>query len=176
MMKLTRNLFRIAALASVLAAAPFAGTLSAAPATQKTGRLGIDPMAMSPDGNFAFENDWATGLTNTYNCFNAGINLPQGAKITNVAIAYNSPGADPSPDHRVYVELRRKMFSTGQTENIGARIFPRTNGSRTLSKLPTPNGETTPIDNLKYTYGIGVCMGAVQNSFYGARILYTYTD
>lgn len=170
-MKSTLRLLSLVAVASVMAAIAFAGTSSAAPATPKTGYLGIDPMAMVPDSDFPYKNDWAVGLTNTYNCFNAGVSLPQGAKITKVLIAYRNP----VDDKRVYVELRRKLFSTGQTQNVGWRTFPRNDSVRTQNALHLA-GAFTQIDNSKYTYGIGVCLGTPTNIFYGAHITYTYTD
>jgi hypothetical protein len=161
--------------AAVLAIA-LTATAAHAATTLKTATLTIDPMAMSPDASnrlsTQYTNMWDQGLVGNGkgpNCFNTGVNLPQGAKITNVTVFYmnNHPTA-------VYAELRRKALATPDTVDVAYKTLPLTNGDRRQAAL-TLNASYATINNNVYGYGFGVCLNDERGYFYGAKITYQYT-
>jgi len=143
--------------------------------TPKNGYFTIHVMAMTPDSN-ASANDYlidvgghlSTGANNL--CFVTGVNLPNGATMTRLAVWYTS-GAASDP----VVNLVRETLANGVTNVI---TIPNTfddSGTRTLSNTAIPNNALAKVNNGQYAYGFSICPGS-DTTFHGARITYTYNS
>jgi hypothetical protein len=141
----------------------------------KTGYFTIDAMAMAPNGGSSaaeFGIAWDAGLTTGNNhCFNAGVNLPNGAHITGVAIFYKS-GATSD----VSVEFLRKNLANGTFVDVAIDDIADDTNTRQAAAIPLSSTLShLVVDNAHYSYGFGICMGN-SDTFYAARIGYTYTN
>jgi len=166
--------------ASILAAAAILGAAQAATdtifrySTPRMGVFGIDNMALSPDGNDSlnYRNDWDSGLTpltpGDDGCFSAGVHLPHGATITKLTVFYKS-----DPDFTVPTAyFLRKEFSSGDSQQVGFNALPDS-AMRTSNIVPL-NAARTTVNNNRYSYGFGICLENNGDTFYAARIVYTY--
>ena len=140
----------------------------------KGGYYSIDPMSLAPDRPSAnYLNSWPDGLIMVADgpqCFSTGVNLPQGAIITKVQVTYSSV-AGPQP----YLELRRKSLMSVDTANVATKIVSLTNDIRRRENMNV-NSAIAVIDNAEFSYGFGICPQKAGSKFYGARIIYTYTN
>lgn len=137
----------------------------------QTGFYTIDRMAMVPDHDGAvYLTEWSGGLTtkgDALTCFNAGVNLPQHATITDVTVSYRS-GTHYNP----HFYLQRHKFSDGAAHTMAFAV-PLDDSSTLKAGSLTLVPDLIVIDNRFYSYGFGVCLGA-DDAFYAARIRYTY--
>jgi hypothetical protein len=165
--------------ASILVAAAILGAAQAATdtiyrySTPKTGFLGIDNMALIPDSDnaLAYQNNWDTGLRprmGENGCFNAGVHLPHGAIIARLVVFYRSAADATVP--RAY--LLRKEFSTGTSQQVGFSALPDA-ATRTSYDVSLDDALAT-VNNSRYSYGFGICLENSGDTFYAARIVYTY--
>jgi hypothetical protein len=144
--------------------------------TPKTGSYVIDPMDMAADrsaGNDYF-NDWTNGVhlsSGNSGCFNAGIHLPQGAKITQALMFYSSLAGK----GKISVVLYRRTLSNNVHSTIGSAIGTTQNGKHTSVNVPLDESLTT-VNNLANSYSVGACPTDIGNNIRGIRILYTYTN
>jgi hypothetical protein len=142
----------------------------------KTGYFTIDHMAMAPDGDGAdYTISWGDGLflnTMGSRCFNTGVNLPNGAKITAAAVYYASGMGAP-----IQVNFDSHKFVTGAVITIGSKNLTDNSSTRKVANLSL---SSTPADlvinNAQSSYGFGVCLSTTDNVFFGARITYTYDN
>jgi hypothetical protein len=166
---------------SLLALALIGGTAQAITDTifkysaPKTGYFTIDSMAMGPDGDVAandFNISWGVGLTTSSNsCFNTGVNLPTGATITAFVVFYKSAAASD-----LDVSVFRKKLSDGTLNTIAGQAIADDSDTRvSASVLLSSTPVNLVIDNVHYSYGFGVCLGA-GDVFHAARVRYTYTN
>jgi hypothetical protein len=140
----------------------------------KTGYFAIHPMAMVPDGADSastYHVGWnGAGLHTTGGgCFSTSVNLPNGATMTALDIWYSS-GTGGNPQ---MVILRYKV-ADGTSDFVADRFFKDDSATRKGGTAPI-NVAFAVADNAHYTYGFGTCLTA-NDSFYGARITYTYTN
>jgi hypothetical protein len=163
----------------LLGATGLAGiVLAATPAiaATKTGYLSLNNLAFSSSTNTqAYTNFLDGGIQLNgpgSGCFNTGISsLPQGAKITHIAVFYRASANRPSPTFRVV----RKRASDGLSETISSGTGSNQSGGRASMQL-TVNPTLATINNLTFSYAMTVCVMDVTNSFYLARVTYTYNS
>ena len=142
--------------------------------TAKTGYFAIHPMAMVPDGAESastYHVGWnGAGLHTTGGgCFSTSVNLPNGTTMTGLAIWYSS-GTGGNPQ---MVILRYKL-ADGTSDFVADKVFADDSATRNEGIAPI-NATFAVVDNAHYAYGFGTCLNA-NDSFYGARIAYTYTN
>lgn len=127
----------------------------------------IHPMAFSPDGAFSakvgdFGQDWTTGTLTGDGCYNAGVDLPDGARINQLKIYFKS-----TDDDNVIISFYATNIVTGKSKTIVSESIQDDAGVRKARKFDTDH----IVDMRKYMYGIGVCP-YFNGAFYGARIKY----
>jgi hypothetical protein len=176
-LKNTTGRVAAAAASALVAAAIFAGSAGAVTdtvfrySTAKTGYLAISVAAFVPISSTTqfISNGISIQMpTVGQTCLQAPVNLPQGAVMKNVAVAYTNSGAT------FQIEMIRQEFATGANELLVLKAFPDTGTSRKTAMAAIPAAKQT-INNLKYNYNINFCSaGSTQNRMFGARITYTY--
>ncbi len=104
-------------------------------------------------------------------CFGTGVNLPEGAKMTTLAVWYQSDdvGADPE------FSIERQRHSDGTLETVAHVVGQDDSQTRKLATVTVASTVAT-VDNQRYSYAFRVCPIAIQNVFRSARIRYTYSD
>jgi hypothetical protein len=179
-MTLKNTTGRVAAAAATAlgAAAIFAGSAGAVTdnvfrySTAKTGYLGISVAAfvpMSSTTQFINNGVGIQATTTNQTCLQAPVNLPQGAVMKNVAVAYTANGSG-----TFQIEMIRQEFGTGANELLVLKALPDTGSSRKTAMAAIPAAKQT-INNLKYNYNMNFCTQvSTQNRMWGARITYTY--
>ena len=98
------------------------------------------------------------------------MNLPNGSRITQLAVWYSSPaGSDP------YVYLHRTRLSDGATGPLipTGELFDDTD-TRKLAVIPLIGGSSL-VSNTGFAYAFGFCPGT-GGAFGGARIAYAYNN
>ena len=77
---------------------------------------------------------------------------------------------------QVSASLIRHKFSdgVGATDFIASRTFNENSGTPKAGQVPV-TAAAAKIDNLRYSYGFGICMGQ-DDFFLNARITYTYDN
>ncbi len=136
----------------------------------KTAYISVSPMDMGPDSdNTTYFNDWSEGLADSGGgCFNAGVNLPQGAKIKSITYAYISGAGS-----NFFGRFVRMNLNNGNGVDIIDPADP-VNDAGTPAKVKRDvTGSQQNVDNNTYAYGVGVCPGS-DGTFLGAKIKYTY--
>ena len=134
----------------------------------KTGYLALSTMAFTPDGSSTAANSWFNSWTNNSlsgnGCFNAGVNLPNGAKITSIRVMYSKG---------IFVNLVAVPRETGAGTVIATITRSHANSNRVgfTNTLADP----VEVDNNTNQIGIGICVNTGE-SFNGVRINYTYTS
>ena len=142
--------------------------------TPQVGFFSINPVAMTSDSSAMDYARDALALTREGGgsaCFGTGANLPQGARMTTLAVWFKSDdiGADPT------FSIVRQRHSDGAlvivAEGTGV-------DDTQLRKQATATIESDlgTIDNSTYSYAFRFCPFAIQNQFLGARIRYTYRN
>ena len=106
---------------------------------------------------------------NDRSCFNTGVNL-HAATINSVVIFYRSGSTA-----QVTASLIRHRFANGgATDFIAVKTFNESSGTPKAGQVPVM-AATAKIDNLRYSYGFGICMG-LDDFFLNARITYSYDN
>jgi hypothetical protein len=145
-------------------------------ASPKTGYLNVTTMAFAPDSlqgaTDDFFNTWNESLTNQAagRCFNAGVNLPQGATMTKVTFCYRS---DATSDLGGYLVRRNPAHGSGI---YVVTVSPADDDDVATEVTASIPATYRTVNNKKFAYGVGVCMDTEGTSFDGARITYTYTS
>ena len=171
----------LAAAGGLLAAVPLSGAAQAITdtvfkyTTVKTGYFGIDVMAMAPQTTAAandYSISWTNGISTSagYRCFNAGVNLPNGATMTRLSIWYTNGGSS-----NPHVQLLRHTLATGLTQGLAFATIVDDSGTRKQKNFAIADGPLAKVNNGPYTYGFGVCIGT-NAFFHGARVTYTYNN
>lgn len=137
--------------------------------TAKTGFFTISVLAMKPDSSLA---DYSVTLNDGLStagaaCFSTGVNLPLGAKITNLRIVGKTPGSDKT----ISTVLQTWSLQNGASAGIiGANHTFPSNGA--VAARDVAPGVPVAVD-ASHAYGFQVCLNAGQ-VFLGARVTYTY--
>jgi hypothetical protein len=136
----------------------------------KTGYLSVSHMDFIPDGpNTTYFNSWTGGLTDSGGgCFNAGINLPSGAKVKSVTWFYESGAGS-----EFFGRFVRMNMPTAAGLDITANASPVNNTGLPSSVTRNVAAANQTVNNSRYSYGIGACPGS-DGVFNGARVKYTY--
>jgi hypothetical protein len=139
--------------------------------TVKTGWYSIPTAAMVPTTDTWAYSDSVFGseLSNSGGaCFSAGVNLPEGATVTEIRAWYKSSTVN---DARTF--FLRTNLPSGATDSIVDQTSPDSTGTRKpVAYAVTANNVT---NNGRYSYSFGTCANNSTTRFYGARITYTYT-
>jgi hypothetical protein len=143
-----------------------------APLTSGTQALTVSAAAFAPDGLHTTTNDYfnqwdPATLSNSEagRCFNAGVNLPTGAKISSVTFDYTEGST------ALYGELNRQDLADHSSLQLASFDSATTTGT------PTYTSTTIAVAAHKTVvatdgYGLGVCpIGTT--TFSGATITYT---
>ncbi len=144
--------------------------------TPQNGYYSIHPASLSPQHldqplNY-FIGDELT--TNNVRCFQTGVNLPDGAKLTALRVWYRASTTTPSGpmDFRLF----RTALGSGAGNLIGFKKAIIISGER-ATELIALSGPAATVHNAQFMYGFSVCMYVVNPdaAFGGARLNYTYT-
>jgi hypothetical protein len=140
--------------------------------TPKTGYFTVGPMSLIPDSAGAtgdYVSNYAAGTFTGQGCFNTGVNLPNGATITKIAVSYKSGVA-----HDIDVLMSRFPVAGGVPQAVAQQTIVDNKDLRKMVAL-TPVAANAVVNNLSFAYGIAFCLGT-GDTFYAARILYTYDN
>jgi hypothetical protein len=144
----------------------------------KTGYVSVSNMDMIPDSdNTTYFNSWNGGLSDSGNgCFNAGVNLPQGAKVKSITFTYSSAGTTSA--NEFFGRFVRMNLDSGNGVDIIDSVNPANDANTPAKVTANVHSNQQNVDNKKFAYGVGVCPGAdaVEDDgvFFGAKIKYTY--
>jgi hypothetical protein len=148
--------------------------------TPKTGAYSIHVASLAPQflqQPFEYSIGYESGelIVNNIRCFQTGLNLPNGAKLTELRVWYraNTTQAIGPMDFRLF----RTPFSTGAGELIAFKKAVIISGQRATEVIKLSGANAIVRDN-QYMYGFGVCMYVTNPdaAFAGARLTYTYTN
>jgi hypothetical protein len=140
----------------------------------KTGYVSVSNMDMIPDSdNTTYFNSWTGGLADSGDgCFNAGVNLPQGAKVKSITYTYSSPaGSD------FFGRFVRMNLDNGNGVDIINSVSPANDADAAAHVTASVHSNQQGVNNKKFAYGVGVCPGSDGTNdgvFFGAKIKYTY--
>jgi hypothetical protein len=139
----------------------------------KTGYVSVSAMDMAPDNDANdYFNDWSQGVEpNDSSCYNAGVNLPSGSKVKSVTFLYKS-----GPTSEFFGRFVRMRLSTGVGTDIISAPNPANDTGLPSSVTRNVGAANQNVSNSQFAYGIGVCPGATDGTFIGARIKYTYRN
>jgi len=163
----------------VIAVLAFGGTVVAVTdtnftyTTTKTGYYTIDATVLAPANDNAdyarvFGSEtWLVDFSG--HCYFAGVNLPQGSRITQLVVWYKS-----SEEGGPSVFLQRTTLANGTAGSVltSGLISDDTN-TRKLAVLPIAGGSSL-VSNIGFSYAFVICPEL--GEFHGARIAYTYTS
>ncbi len=141
----------------------------------KVGFFSINPVALTSDTSLM---DWEKDSTRLSReggqakCFGAGVNLPQGATLTNVMVWYHSDEIAQNPQF----SLQRQRHSDGVLQNIAQLVGTDHSSLRASVSVAVDPSNLTTIDNARFSYAFRVCPISIQTSFFSARIRYTYSN
>src|SRR5262245_22984662 len=146
----------------------------------KTGYVSVSHMDMIPDSNnTTYFTSWTGGLSDSGNgCFNAGVNLPQGANVKSITYTYSSDAG--GTDNEFFGRFVRMNLDTGNGVDIIDSVNPANDANTVAHVTAGVHSNQQGVNNKKFTYGVGVCPGADTDGpeddgvFYGAKIKYTY--
>ncbi len=148
------------------------GAPPAAALASGTQELSISAAAFAPDGLHTTTNDYfnewdPATLSNSDSgrCFNTGVNLPAGAKISSVTFDYTE-GAT-----AMYVELNRQDLANHTVLLLASLDTPTTTGSPTYTSTTVTIGAHKAVV-ASDAYGLGVCPNGT-TTFSGVTIAYT---
>ncbi|MGH2751112.1 MAG: hypothetical protein ACRDK3_09615 [Actinomycetota bacterium] len=137
------------------------------------GAVSLSPMDFSIDGATAgnWFNSWGgSTITNDDDsrCFNAGVHLPQGAKVKKVTWFYTS-----GPNTDFFGNFLRQRPATANAVSL-ASVLPADDTALVASASDTVAAAQQKVNNKKFQYGLGACV-VDDTEFHGARVNYTYT-
>lgn len=168
----------IALVAGVAIGLMFLGTAAAVRSgkfvysSPKTGFISLSPSDFTPDNvpGAEYFNDWTvSALTNTDPgaCFNAGVNLPQGAIIKWIDFYYDS-----GPNTDFFGRFIRQDFLAATSVDLGFVNPVDDSGLPTIASAAIAPS-VAKVKNAQYAYMVGVCPFD-DTAFHGVRIEYTY--
>jgi hypothetical protein len=181
---LTSKRTALAAVGGLLAFLSLSGVALAATdnvyrySTLKTGYLTLLPAAFTPaDTTKDYVNNGIAIRPLTagqQHCWSAPVNLPQGAKMTALALYYQLENGDSA-----LVQFYRKRLSDGVGSLPVNQALALTGGAYRGANFPITDASVQTVNNGQYGYSLFVCFtenGAGTSSiFHGARVTYTYT-
>ncbi len=112
---------------------------------------GTDLLFVGPGGDYSTNNNGSL-LPNAAGPFRTRLQLPDGVRPTSVVVTGNDANADTDADIRVFL-IRYDPAARG-SEGLAFGATSGTPGDTTLT-LTAP-GDTAPVDNSQYSYGIYV--------------------
>lgn len=144
--------------------------------TPQTAYISLSPMAFAPEGKddaahytivvpFDIEKD--SGAISV--CMVAGVNLPDGARITSL-----KAWASSNQDQGVQLRLLRVNLATGTSNGVTGLISHDTSQTR-FAMTTAVAGASAIVNNEHFGYGLHLCLNSTPSVFYSARITYTYT-
>jgi hypothetical protein len=142
--------------------------------TPKTGFYGLSPMAFAPDSNAsadAYNISWpdnSGNITGTGHCFNAGVNLPQGSKISAMAVWYTGTGS-------LLVALYRSKVADGSFDYVDSINANVASATRKVINQAIASAAFATVDNQAYVYSVGICLQSGNVQYDAGRITYSYT-
>jgi hypothetical protein len=138
--------------------------------TVQTGYLTIPAAALVPgDSTVGYVNDGTTLVTTGNGCFIAPVNLPQGAKITQLEIWYGKQGSTAAS-----LQLKRVSLATGfGVDTIAALNGADTGGQPKSAAVNIGASALQFVINARDAYSFVDCVSD-QETFLSARIKYTY--
>lgn len=127
----------------------------------------IHPMAFAPDSAVSgstpdFNNAWYSGELMGQGCYNAGVDLPDGARINKLKIYFKS-----TDQSHIVVTFYATKISNGETKTITFDFIEDDDDVRKFKNYVVSH----TVNMSKFMYGIGVCPFS-GGAFYGARIKY----
>jgi hypothetical protein len=138
--------------------------------TPQTGYLTIPAAAFIPAANGAvYTNDGNAIRTTGDQCFTTGVNLPQDAKIAQLAMWFSKNDATP-----VTLSLDRAELQTFNFTTVASLSPGNTGGVGKSIAMNVTDTTKQTVNNIRYMYYINHCISD-QEFFVGARIKYTYT-
>jgi hypothetical protein len=140
--------------------------------TPQTGYLSLAAAAFTPaDPSAVFNNNGATLTTTGTACFSAPVNLPQGAKVTQVAIWYSKNDATASD----LTLFRLALNAHPATDTIVEVPAPSTGGTFKSAAASVTDPSFQTVNNKRYSYFVSKCV-TDSETFLTAQITYTYTS
>jgi hypothetical protein len=140
--------------------------------TPQTGYFMIPSAAFAPadDSGATFGNDGAT-MTSPVStrCFVAPVNLPNGAKMAQIAMWYSNSG---SPSLALKL-VRESVLDLSQDQIVVMSIVNSSGAPHTTAANITDTSLQS-VNNAHYVYFVYQCVKP-QETFVAARIKYTYT-
>jgi hypothetical protein len=138
--------------------------------TPQTGYLTIPAASFVPASNSTvYSNDGSSIVSTGPQCFRAAVNLPQDAKITQLAMWYSKNDDDPAQ-----LSLDRVTPAEFNTTGIAGLSLVNTGGAGKSAAVNITNTSLQTVNNIRYMYIVNNCISD-QEFFAGARIKYTYT-
>ena len=140
----------------------------------KVGFFSINPVALTSDSSLMDYSRDATRLSReggAGECFGGGVNLPQGAKMTNLVVWYQSSDIGLDPEFF----LQRQRHSDGTLQTIAHIVGHDDTGLRKTASVVVAS-TLAAVDNVNFSYAFRACLSAIPNTFNAARIRYTYTS
>src|SRR5262249_45754028 len=131
------------------------------------------PSEFMPDGNMSGalyrinDSKLTTGVADGA-CFVAGVHLPQGVTITDLAFWMTSESGTSN------VSLLRNDVQTGATNVIASKQL--NDVSQTRKSASAAVSQFNIVDNQRFLYSVDVCLTNARDAFLGARIAYSYTS
>jgi hypothetical protein len=144
--------------------------------TLKTGYLVLLPAAFTagdPAKDYVSNGGAIRPVTAGQHCWSAPVNLPQGAKMTALALQYQLEAGDTA-----FVQfIRQKLSDGGQTVLVSEALS--LSAVYRSASFPITDASLQTVSNGAYGYYVFVCFtenGAGNASvFRGSRVTYTYT-
>jgi hypothetical protein len=140
--------------------------------TPKTGYLAISPVAFAPElSSLQYSVGRSILLAaNGTACFEAPVNLPQGAKMTALAIWYRRT----APNSFSVGLNRHPIAPENLVSVVVANPVADTGGVYKPASYNITNASEQTVDNQHNNYFLVVCLSNTNDEFYGARITYSY--
>jgi hypothetical protein len=139
----------------------------------KTGKLSLSPSDFSPDeldtAGDDYHTTWAGArLTNgsSARCFNTGVHLPSGSKMTSIKFFYKSDAST-----NFFGKVYRQILATGSFAEL-ASSNPSNDANTLASDVQPVPSALQRVMNGTYAYMVGVCPNT--GEFDGAVITYKY--
>ncbi len=102
-------------------------------------------------------------------CMDAPLNLPQGARMTAIAIWYINSGGT------MQAQVIRQTLANGHGVQLAFAALADTAAAREQANV-TIARTAQLIDNQRFNYELNICtQGTTANKIYGAQVTYTYT-
>ncbi len=152
--------------------------------TEKTGYYALSPMAFAPNEPASATSyliawpgnpSWPGGGLGSGSgaCFNTGVNLPHGAKMTALTMWYSADS-----NNGVSLFLYRSRPSNGASDTIGQLAATDTSSTRKVTSVALPDTAVSTVNNAQFAYSVGVCTSSQgwANRYWGGRIAYTYMN